>query len=97
MPIKIKSDFGTRLDEPKMYFVYMLNDEYISWEFCIRIIMGVFHKSLEEADAITHDIQTRGEGLCGVFMFEIAETKARMVEKQARKERFPMQCLVEEV
>jgi len=82
--------------EPKKFAVFMLNDDYTTWEFCIRIINAVFHRSVEEADAITHDIHTRGKGLCGIYSHEIAETKAFMVKEQARKEGFPMRCSVEE-
>lgn len=82
--------------EPKQFAVFMLNDDYTTWEFCIRIITTVFHKSIPEADDITHDIHTRGKGLCGIYSYEIAETKASVVEKQARKEGFPMCCSIEE-
>ena len=96
MAIEIQTNFDTQLHEPKMFLVYMLNDDYTSWEFCLRIIINVFNKSLEEADDITNDIHTKGKGLCGLYNFEIAETKASIVEKQARKEGFPMKCSVEE-
>jgi len=79
-----------------MYAVFMLNDDYTTWEFCVRIINAVFHKTVEEADAITVDIHTKGKGLCGIYTYEIAETKADAVAKQARREGFPMRCSVEE-
>jgi len=82
--------------EPKMFAVFMLNDDYTTWDFCIRIINAVFHKTYEEADAITRDIHTKGKGLCGIYSYEIAETKAETVAKQARKEGYPMRCSVEE-
>ena len=82
--------------EPKQFAVFMLNDDYTTWEFCLRIISTVFHKSVVEADAVTHDIHTKGKGLCGIYSYEIAETKAYRVQEQARKEGFPMRCLVEE-
>lgn len=82
--------------EPKKFAVFMLNDDYTTWEFCIKIICTVFHKTLEEADAITRDIHTKGRGLCGIYSFELAETKAAAVQQQARKEGFPMRCSVEE-
>jgi ATP-dependent Clp protease adaptor protein ClpS len=97
MAIEIQHYVKTQLDEPRMYRVYMINDDYTSWEFCLRIIMRVFHKTLEEADNITNDIHTKGKGLCGVYAFEIAETKAELVEVAARNESFPMKCSVEEV
>ena len=89
-----QSELLTR--EPKKFAVFMLNDDYTTWEFCIRIITTVFHKNIQEADTITHDIHTKGKGLCGVYNYEIAETKASLVKQQARKESFPMSCSVEE-
>ena len=82
--------------EPKQFAVFMLNDDYTTWEFCIRIISTVFHKSVRQADDITRDIHTKGKGLCGIYSYEIAETKAAVVMKQAREEGFPMRCSVEE-
>ncbi len=95
MATELKSSTLNHLDEPKMYIVYMLNDHYTSWDFCLRVITSVFHKSIEEADRITHQIHTQGKGRCGIFTYEIAETKAQMVEQQARKEGFPMRCRIE--
>ena len=96
MAIEIETKLINQLREPKMYLVYMLNDDYTSWEFCIHIICSVFHKSVEEADAITNDIHTKGRGFCGIYSYEIAETKAETVQSQARKEGFPMRCSLEE-
>ena len=59
--------------------------------------MSVFHKSREKAEIITNDILTNGEGLCGVYMHEIAESKAKIVEEQAKNEGLSMWCLIEEV
>ena len=80
-----------------MYFVYIINEKYISWEFCMRVIMGIFYKSEEEALAITEEILSEGEGLCGVYNFEIAESKAKSIEHQAKQEGMSMRCLLEEV
>ena len=97
MPIEIKSYSDVKLVKSKMYFVSILSDGYISWEFCMRILTTVFHKNDEDANAIANEIVTNGEGFCGGYAFEIAETKAVMVEEQAKKERFSLLCLVEEV
>ncbi len=96
MAIEVKTRTLNQLDEPMLYHVYMLNDHYTTWDFCLRIITSVFHKTLEEADKITQDIHTKGKGLCGTYTYEIAETKAKTVEHQARKEGFPMRCSIEE-
>ena len=96
MAIEVETHTVNQLDEPKKYLVYMLNDDYTTWDFCLRIITNVFHKTLEEANNITKDIDTKGRGLCGSFTHEIAETKADMVQHQARRENFPMRCSIEE-
>lgn len=96
MSIEVQTRTANELREPKLYLVYMLNDDYTTWDFCLRIITGVFHKSREEADKITQDIHTKGKGLCGIYSHEIAETKADTVERKARKEGFPMRCSIEE-
>ena len=96
MATQLENQSDTLTREPKQYAVFMLNDHYTTWEFCIRIICAVFQKNVQEADAITNDIHTKGKGLCGIYPYEIAETKAEAVRKQARKEGFPMRCSVEE-
>ncbi len=97
MPITLKSYLKMQIDTPKMYLISIINDNYVSWEFCMRILMSVFHKNLEEAKAIAHEIVTNGEGFCGGYILEIAETKSELVEAQAKKEGFTLICLVEEV
>ena len=96
MATQTQNHSETLTDEPKQFAVFMLNDDYTTWEFCIRIICTVFQKNVQEADAITNDIHTKGKGLCGVYSYEIAETKAGRVRHAARKEGFPMRCSVEE-
>ena len=96
MSFQTETELLNQLSQPKNYRVYMLNDDYTSWDFCIRIITSVFHKTVEEADAITYKIHTKGRGLCGVYTYEIAETKAFTVQDKARTEGFPMKCDIEE-
>jgi len=97
MAIKIQTNYFPALNKPKMYLVYIIYDKYISWEFSVRVLKEVFYKGQEQAEAITNEILTDGEGLCGAYMFEIAESKAEIVEALAKKEGFSLQCLVEEV
>ena len=96
MAVEVQSHTSNRLEEPKMYLVFMLNDDYTTWDFCLRIITDVFHKTLEEADNITREIDTKGRRLCGRYPYEIAETKAFNVQAEARREGFPMKCSIEE-
>lgn len=95
MATQLDSQLISRTDQPKRFIVFMLNDDYTSWDFCIRIITTVFKKSVNEAHHITHNIHTKGKGFCGVYSHEIAETKASIVETKAREEGFPMKCSVE--
>lgn len=97
LPTTLKSYLNIQFNKPTIYFVSILNDKYVSWEFCMRILTVVFHKSQEDAEAIAHEIVTNGEGFCGGYMLEIAETKAELVEAQAKEEGFTLNCLVEEV
>ena len=80
-----------------MYLVYILYDKHVSWEFCMKTLMDVFHKSREKAEIITNEILTNGEGICGVYTFDIAETKSNLVETQAKDQGLSMWCLIEEV
>ncbi|MDQ7044792.1 MAG: ATP-dependent Clp protease adaptor ClpS [Sulfurimonas sp.] len=97
MPIKIRTSFYGLSDRPKMYFVYIRYNKYISWEFCMRVLIEVFHKNKEDAKMITEEILSNGEGICGAYLFEVAETKANIVEELAKKEEFSMSCLIEEI
>lgn len=103
MPVTIKktktiqSYLNTEYSQSTLCFVSIIYDKHVSWEFCMRILDTVFHKTEEEARAIAHEIVTNGEGFCGGYMSEIAETKAELVESQAKKEGFSLTCLVEEV
>lgn len=97
MAITIQTNYFPPLNKPKMYLVYIIYDKYISWEFSVKVMMKIFHKNRADAEAITNDILTDGEGLCGAYIFDIADTKAKTVEELAKKEGFSLCCLVEEV
>jgi ATP-dependent Clp protease adaptor protein ClpS len=84
------------LKKPKMYKVMLLNDDYTSMEFVITTLMNIFHKSEEEAYAITMRIHNNGSGLCGVYTHEIAETKVAQVLNSAKKSKFPLRAVMEE-
>ncbi len=84
------------LDEPKKYEVHILNDDYTSMEFVVDILINIFHKSYTEAEKIMLDVHKNDKGLCGVFTFEIAETKIMQVAKLAREAGFPLKATMEE-
>ena len=97
MPITIKPYLDIQYDKPKMYFVTIITDRHVPWKFCMRILMDIFHMSMEDAQTVANEIVTNGEGFCGGYMLEIAQTKAAQVEQEAKEEGFSLFCLVEEV
>ena len=86
----------TALRYPKKYKVYLLNDDYTSMEFVVDILMSIFHKSYEEAEAIMLEVHKNERGLCGVYTHEIAETKVMQVTRRAKDNGFPLKATMEE-
>ncbi len=91
----VSSDIRDELLEPPMYKVFLLNDDYTTMDFVVEVLMFVFQKSLEEATQIMLNIHKRGMGLCGIYSFEIAETKIDTVHMLARERDFPLKCTME--
>ncbi len=85
------------LDEPTQYKVLLHNDDYTTMEFVIHILMNIFHKNLEEAENIMIKIHKEGKGVCGIFTYEIAETKVHQVKELAKSNGFPLLATMEEV
>ncbi len=81
--------------EPSMYRVLLLNDDYTTMEFVVEILMLVFGKSVEEATQIMLNIHRIGVGLCGVYTYEVAETKVNTVHAHAKERGFPLKCSME--
>lgn len=84
------------LKYPKKYKVLILNDDYTSMEFVIDVLMSIFHKSYQEAEAIMLEVHKKDKGVCGVYTYEIAETKVMQVHKRARDSGFPLRAEMEE-
>ena len=97
LPVTLKSYVNRQFETPEMCLVSILNDKHVSWEFCMKVLTEVFHREYEDAEAIAHEIVSNGEGFCGGYMLEIAETKSALVEELAKKEGFDISCLIEEV
>jgi ATP-dependent Clp protease adaptor protein ClpS len=84
------------LQEPSKYKVLLLNDDYTTMDFVVMVLMVVFRKSLEESQKIMLNIHKNGKGLCGIYAFEVAETKAAQVAAMAEQHKFPLKCNLEE-
>jgi ATP-dependent Clp protease adaptor protein ClpS len=78
-----------------MYRVLLLNDDYTPMEFVIAILQAFFNKNPEEATQIMLHVHNNGVGECGVYTYEIAETKVAQVMDHARKNQHPLQCIME--
>ena len=80
---------------PSMYRVLLLNDDFTPMEFVVHVLERIFNKSHEEATEIMLKVHHRGVGVCGVFTFEVAETKAGQVMDLARRNQHSLQCTIE--
>jgi ATP-dependent Clp protease adaptor protein ClpS len=81
--------------KPSMYKVLMLNDDYTPMEFVVHTLERFFAKSRQEATRIMLHVHRRGVGICGVYTFEVAETKVTQVMDFARQHQHPLQCTLE--
>jgi ATP-dependent Clp protease adaptor protein ClpS len=80
---------------PNLYRVLLLNDDYTPMEFVVLVLQDVFNKSREEALQIMLHVHQKGVGECGVYPYEVAETKVTRVMDTARKNQHPLQCVME--
>ena len=81
--------------EPRMYKVLLHNDDYTTMEFVVEILMFVFNKSEEESARIMLNVHRKGTGICGIYTYEIAETKVNTVLALAKEKDFPLKCTME--
>jgi len=81
--------------KPSLYKVLLLNDDYTPMEFVVHILERIFGKNRDEAVQIMLHVHRHGVGICGVFTFEVAETKVAQVIEFARRHEHPLQCTME--
>ena len=84
-----------KTQKPPMYKVLLLNDDYTPMEFVVLILERFFQKSRDEATRIMLHVHQKGIGVCGVFTYEVAETKVTQVVDFARQNQHPLQCTME--
>ena len=84
-----------KTQKPSMYRVLILNDDYTPMEFVVYVLEQYFNKSREDATRIMLHVHQHGVGVCGVFSYEVAETKVTQVMDYARKHQHPLQCIME--
>ena len=86
----------TKTRKPAMYKVLMLNDDYTPMEFVVDVLEKFFSMNRSTATRIMLEVHTKGKGVCGVFTYEIAETKVAQVTTYARDHQHPLMCTLEE-
>ena len=91
--VAVKSRPATK--KPAMYKVLLLNDDYTPMDFVVQILEVFFNKSSEDAMRVMLQVHQTGVGLCGVYSFEVAETKVAQVMATARQAQHPLQCIME--
>ena len=85
------------LAKPPLFKVYLVNDDFTPMEFVVSVLQRFFTMSKEKATQIMLQVHYKGRGVCGVFTFDIAETKVCQVNEYARESQHPLMCSMEEV
>ena len=85
-----------RLKKPPLYRVVLLNDDYTPMEFVVEVLQKVFSMDRTNATRIMLEVHTKGKGICGVYTYEIAETKVAQVTGLAQQHQHPLLCTMEE-
>jgi len=89
-------ELALEIEEPKMFKVFLHNDDYTSMVFVVEVLTSIFHKTNVEAEKIMLHIHETGKAMCGLYSFEIAQTKAQQVKQRAKQNEFPLLATIEE-
>lgn len=84
-----------KITEPPMYKVLLHNDDYTTKAFVVEILTAIFNKSIEEATRLMWQVHRNGVGVCGIYPYEMAETKTNIVTTAARENSFPLKATME--
>ena len=84
-----------KTQRPPLYKVLLLNDDYTPMEFVVHVLERFFNKSREDATRIMLHVHQKGVGICGVYTYEVAETKVAQVMDFSRQNQHPLQCTME--
>jgi ATP-dependent Clp protease adaptor protein ClpS len=87
----------TKLKKPRKYTVIILNDDYTAWQFVVMTLVKIFNKSEDEANTITKNVHNGGEGVCGVYTKEIAESKVQAATEFATINKQPLRTVMKPV
>jgi ATP-dependent Clp protease adaptor protein ClpS len=93
---ELDSEQENEIVMPRMYRVLLHNDDYTTMDFVVEVLMSVFHKPAAEATKIMLDVHKKGQGVCGIYSYDIASTKIARVHCMSRQREFPLRCSMEE-
>jgi len=93
--VNIATKTRAKPKKPSQFKVLMLNDDYTPMEFVVIVLKRFFHMDMEQATRVMLHVHQRGVGICGIFPYEIAETKVNQVMDFARQNQHPLQCTLE--
>ena len=85
-----------KVKQPPLYRVVLINDDYTPMEFVVEILESIFGMERTRATQVMLEVHTKGKGVCGVYNFDIAETKVAQVMSIARQQQHPLLCTMEE-
>ncbi len=93
--VGIATKTRTKPKKPSQYKVLLLNDDYTPMEFVVMVLKRFFGMDLEQATRVMLHVHQKGVGVCGIFPYEVAETKVNQVMDFARQNQHPLQCTLE--
>jgi ATP-dependent Clp protease adaptor protein ClpS len=89
-------ELSEKVKRPSLYRVLLINDDYTPMEFVVEVLVNVFAMDKSSATRVMLDVHTKGKGICGIYSYEIAETRVAQVTKMAKEYQHPLLCLMEE-
>jgi len=84
-----------KLKKPPLYRVLLINDDYTPMEFVVEVLESIFGMQRDSATRVMLEVHTKGQGICGVFTYEIAETKVAQVNTVSQQQQHPLLCTME--
>ena len=97
MPQVASKTSKQKLNKPKQFEVILLNDDYTTMEFVVEVLRQFFHKEFQAAEAIMLKIHIDGEAVCGIYSYDVAQTKVTQVIDHSRKNEQPLMCVLREL
>ena len=92
----VTAESKPKLKKPPMYRVVLLNDDYTPMEFVVQVLQKIFSLERTVATRVMLQVHTQGKGVCGVYTYDIAETKVAQVTELAKRNQHPLLCTLEE-